>query len=88
MRGAFVVFFCINEKLKMHVTCKSKNKMQDAHEKRSWQGEEEHKKAAGLAAHFLPLGLPFAYWHHFDSVQVSQAGFLAAHTRRPWKIIQ
>ena len=34
-------------------------------------------------AYFLPFGLPLAYSHHARRVQLSQAGFRAAHTRRP-----
>ena len=40
------------------------------------------------AAYFFPLGLPFAYSHQGESVQLSHAGLRAAHTRRPWKMIQ
>lgn len=37
-------------------------------------------------AYFFPFGFPFAYSHHAKSVQLSQAGFRAAQTRRPWKM--
>ena len=50
--------------------------------------KESNEKSGRMAAYFLPLGLPLAYSHQVESVQASQAGLRAAHTRRPWKMIQ